>query len=716
MVFREDGDRLDASWFMTVRAARAVVAAVVAAGLLLGGAHGARAASAEPNALGMNLDSQQDWIPQRMFADAMKSSRTLKRLGSKSPAAEDVAMDAARWPTEDFEIGFWFDAERMDGTYRLYFKGKADVDAVGATVQKLAYDGKTNTSTAAVVVTEAGPGALVLRFAHTRRAPRSTAADGLTDVKLMRPLAEGSTRSHPPDAFLTTQFVRALAPFSVLRYNGFQSGDYGEVVDWADRALPGPSLNRPMPSCDPRDSCWSGQGGPWEYVILVANALHKDAWISIPLHVSDDYLRQLALLLRDGNAFTGRRGLDRSLHLYVELSNELWNWGYLHTTENSDAAKKEYQNGDPYHYGPEDPKFNPWRLRPGRRTADISRIFRSVFGDAAMMTRVRPVLAWQSVNIDTGLEALVYLEDNYIPACVAGQLPAIAGVARCRAGTKVSDLVYAGGGSAYYYTDDDHDRVTLDNIWTSLHMNAAVWGQSHQIANTQLARAFGLKRVAYEGGPHFHLFVSQDDKGQRFTPQHPGCPSDVARMAAWSDPRMKQAVLDHHAAWSQWDGDLLVYSGFTGDNRFAFIHDVLDVDAPDMNKVSPKMAALRQLAGGARPPVTLGAPVPATVDGNAYDLGYRSWYRRGTGKGRVPKGEWLSYLFNVPTDARYQITVDTSDASARHATLLVDGAPFPAPATDHALTATVELRRGLHAVRVKAPTTDVTVNTVSIKR
>jgi hypothetical protein len=680
---------------------------VASLGLALLGA--ARGAAAEPNALGMNLDSQQDWIPQRTFADVMKSSRTMKRIGSKSPGAEDVSLDAARWPTEDFEIGFWFDADRMDGTYRLYFKGQADVDAVGATVQKLAYDAKSNTSSAAVVVTEKGTGALIVRFTHTRRTPRSTAADGLTDVKLMRPLAEGSAASHPPDAFLTTQFVRSLAPFSVLRYNGFQSGDYGEVVDWAQRALPGPSLNRPMATCDPRDSCWSGQGGPWEYVILVANALRKDAWISIPIHVSDDYLRQLALLLRDGNAFTGRRGLDPALHLYVEFSNELWNWGYLHTTESSDAAKQEYQHGDPYHYGPQDPKFNPWLLRVGRRTADISRIFRSVFGDAAMMTRVRPVLAWQSVNIDTGLEALVYLEDNYIPACVAGQLPAIAGVPRCRAGTRVSDLLYAGGGSAYYYTEDDHDRVTLDSLWTSLHMDPAVWGQSHQIANTRLARAFGLKRVAYEGGPHFHLFVSQDDKGNRFTPGHPGCPSDVARMAAWGDIRMKKAVLDHHAAWSQWDGDLLVYSGFTGDNRFAFIHDVLDVDAPDMDKAAPKMAALRALAGHERAPVKLGHGVPATVDGNAYDLGYRSWYRGGGGRGRVPKGEWLSYLFNVPADARYDITATITDGSAPHATVLVDGHPLATP------SATVDLRHGLHSVRIKAAGADVNVDTVSVK-
>jgi hypothetical protein len=672
-------------------------------------------ASAEPNALGMNLDAPLDWLPQRMFADAMKSSRTLKRLGSTSTNSVDVALDERGYPKEDFEIGFWFDAERMDGSYRLSFKGRADVAVwERGTLEHMSYDPASNTSTANVVLPNHQKSPLVLRFTNTRRGPHSKASDGLTDIKLMRPLAEGSTRSYEPGTLLTRQFVRAVAPFSVLRYNGFAVGDYGDVVEWKDRALPGPSLNRPMTKCSREDNCWEGQGGPWEYVILASNELHKDAWITIPMHVNDEYVRKLALLFRDGNEFTNKKGLDPSLHLYLEYSNEMWNWGYHHTKENSDLAKAEYAHGDPFHYGPNKPDYNPWTLRTVRRIVEMGRVFRSVFGDAQMMTRIRPVYAWQSVNLETGLEPLIYLEDRYIPACISGALPAIAGVPRCPSNTKVSDLLYGGGGSAYYYTSDDQRGLTLENLWTSNDMDPERWGKSYEIANSAIAHAFGLKRVAYEGGPHFNLLLIQDAQGHRFTADDPGCPSDVARMAAWSDPRMKQAVEAHHAAWSRWGGDLLVYSGFVGRNEFGFIHDVFDIERPNLDAVSPKMSALVELAGQERAPLELGRKVPGTTAGRAFDLGYRSWYKPGTGNLRIADGEWSSYLFDVAVDGAYEVRAALAGGEPGNAVLLVDGGRLRASAKDASIAGEAKLTRGLHSVRIRARGAAITVKSVAV--
>jgi hypothetical protein len=670
-------------------------------------------ASAEPNALGMNLDSPMDWLPQRMFADAMKTSRTLKRIGSTSKDPVDVALDARGYPKEDFEIGFWFDPDRMNGNYKLSFKGRADIEVwEHGTIELLSYNPATNTTSATLVIPTRGHAPLVLRFRNTRRGPRSTTSDGLTDIKLMRPIAEGSTRSYDPGTLLTSQFVHALKPFSVLRYNGFAAGDYGEVVEWKDRALPGPSLNRPMSKCSHEETCWEGQGGPWEYVILASNELHKDAWITIPMHVSDDYVRNLALLFRDGNELTGGKGLDPSLHLYLEYGNEMWNWGYHHTKDNAALAKSEYAHGDPYHYGQNTP--NTLTLRTARRIAEMGRIFRAVFGDAAMMTRVRPLLEWDSRNLVSGLEPLIYLEDRYIPACVSGALPAITGVPRCSPGTKVSDLLYGGGGSAYFYTNDDQRGITLENVWTNADMDPEHWGKAHQIANSTVAHTFGLRRIAYEGGPHFNVLLAQDAQGHHFGSENPGCPSDVARMAAWSDPRMKSAVLAHHAAWSRWGGDLVVYSGFAGGNEFGFIHDVLDIDAPKLEAVSPKMSALFALAGQERARVELGHSVPGTAEGKAFDLGFRNWYKPGAGSLRIADGEWSSYLFNVASDGWYEVGASFARGTPGHAVLLVDGDPVRASANDASLFGDVRLAPGLHAVRVRAKGGDLTLKSVSL--
>ena len=670
-------------------------------------------ALAEPNALGMNLDAVTDWLPERMFADAVKSSRNMQRIGG-APDKKAVAVDARGWPKEDFEIGVWFDADRMNGTYRLSFTGRAKVEVwEHGTLTDVAFDGSSNQTTAKLVISERRKAPLVLRFTNTRRTPRSTTSDGLTDVKLMRPIAEGSARSYPADTLLTKQFARALAPFSVLRYNAFTASDYGEVVNWSDRALPGPLANGPMTKCAKEDNCWEGRGAPWEYVISVSNALHKDAWISIPTHTNDDYVRQLALLFRDGNAATGHQGLDHSLRLYVEFANETWNWSYYHAKENAEAAKAEYANGDRYHYGPNRPDFNFWSLRTARRIADISRIFRAVFGDGEMMTRVRPVLAWQSVVLETGVEPLIYLEDKYIPACVSGALPVLAGVPSCPAKTKVSDLLYGGGGSAYYYSADDPKGVTLDNVWKSSSMDSTFWGSSHQIANSALTHTFGLKRVAYEGGPHFNLLCLEDAQGHRASPTKPVCASDVARMAAWSDPRMKASVLEHHAAWSRWDGDLLVYSAFVGGNEFGFLHDVLDADAADMDAVSPKMSALQTLARQERAPIALGA-APGTLSGKAFDLGYRAWYKPGHGTVRIPDGEWFSYLFNVPAEGDYQVAAQLESGPAAAAVLQVDTAAVTPSVNGASVSGPAHLARGLHAVRVRAAGGQSEVSAVSL--
>jgi hypothetical protein len=60
-------------------------------------------------------------------------------------------------------------------------------------------------------------------------------------------------------------------------------------------------------------------GIPWEVVIRLANKCQKDLWINIPGHADDDYIVQLATLMK--------KNADPSLFIYYEYANEVWNWG-----------------------------------------------------------------------------------------------------------------------------------------------------------------------------------------------------------------------------------------------------------------------------------------------------------------------------------------------------------------------------------------------------
>jgi hypothetical protein len=72
------------------------------------------------------------------------------------------------------------------------------------------------------------------------------------------------------------------------------------------------------------------------------NGDHETCVIEAP---ETTYEFQLALLFRDGNEFTGHKGLAEGLHLYVEHSNEVWNYGFKQHGINQNQADWEVLNG-----------------------------------------------------------------------------------------------------------------------------------------------------------------------------------------------------------------------------------------------------------------------------------------------------------------------------------------------------------------------------------
>jgi hypothetical protein len=566
----------------------------------------------------------------------------------------------------------------MHGIYRLSFTGRATVEFEWgtATLRNEAYDAATNTTMADVDYPDPDGYALLIRFTGT--------TGGVKNVKLMRPLFPGSSESYPSTTLFTDQFKTALAPFSTLRFMDFTATNWNKQETWSGRVLPDAASFHRLPA----NYGWQGRGAAWEYVIALANETHKDAWICIPAQVDDDYVLQLARLFRDGNSSAGWPALDPDLKLYIEYSNEVWNWGFDQTTYNDQQATAEIAAGDPFDYNYDGEDWAAAWRRITRKIADASLIFRSVFGDEQMMTRIRPVFEWQSVYKATGQDPLKYLEEAYIPLRVPGW--------------SVRDLLYGGGGSAYYSPNNDSDSLTLDNFWSSEAMDTYHWGKDgpdeenpgRQVYNAQVCHTFGLARVAYEGGP------SLDNTGH----------SEAVKAQAVLDPRMRTAVVDHHSAWSRWGGDLLIYYTLTHNYQWGFTEDVLGLDTPKMQAIGDLLAA------PSREAPTLGALVPGTVDGNAFDVGFLAWDEPGTGTRAVEDGRWYSYLFNFPADGLYELSASVSDPSG-DLVFIVDGVevaretlPATGPAT---VTHVIDLPGGLHSVRVRARGGPFVLNTVA---
>jgi hypothetical protein len=468
----------------------------------------------------------------------------------------------------------------------------------------------------------------------------------------------------------------------------FTATNWNGSVDWSDRTRPAhasQAVGNPF-APPPPDGNWQGRGAAFEYAILLANQTGKDLWINVPVNATDDFILKLAQLVKYGSngstPYTSVQAspawppLDPNLRLYVEFSNEVWNSLFQQAQDNHDAAVTEVNaGGSPLDFdGSDNEWYWAWR-RTTKRTVDISNIFRSVFGDSAMMSRIRPVLMSQLTYANGPLLQEMLLLVNYYdnPDYVASP-------------HAPSYYVYGVGGTAYY---GPTDRSSVDAIFATM---ADGWVSDLQ-ADANWALSFGLERIAYEGGPGF-------DRTNDPT-------IDANLASAWGDPRMKQVIIDEHDVWSQNAGDLLVYFFLAGDFQWGFMEDVL-------TPASPKMAGITALNSATRSVSTYGTPIPANIEASDFAIP-PSW---AGGSTTLTQRSWLGFPVFVSSQGVFSVVLNSSNASGAQAEVLVDGNSIGTIAVsdgDTTALITPSLSVGSHGILVRNVAGTFQLNQVKIQ-
>ncbi len=182
----------------------------------------------------------------------------------------------------------------------------------------------------------------------------STLGNHLRNIRLLRLADEFADLDANP---FYQGFLDKIEPFKQLRFMDWGNTNGNTNEEWTDR-LPLTHFS------------YSGsEGVPYETMIALANLTRKDVWICVPHLADDDYLAQMATLFRDN--------LNPNLNIYLEYSNEVWNWIF-----------------DQAHYNDQN---RPSNLTYGRASAERSknafRIWHEVFG--SQKDRVKRVLGLQ---------------------------------------------------------------------------------------------------------------------------------------------------------------------------------------------------------------------------------------------------------------------------------------------------------------------------------
>lgn len=375
------------------------------------------------------------------------------------------------------------------------------VPTMGGGAMVVLYEGRGKLTFGGATIESDQPGRFVVQTKRDSQLELTIASSNPADpVRQIRVVPTAFEATHETQVF-HPMFLRRLGRFRVLRMAGWSRADESALVRWSDRPLRSYATQA------------GSQGVAYEYMIMLANELRADLWITVPHLANEEFVRSLAELLRDN--------LEPELKVYLEYSSELFG-----APEHSAAAAYAFKQGKALDSDPGVARA----MYTARRSLEIWRIMES----ALDRSRTVRVLSGR-LGAAQELEALLSFEKAYEQADVLAVTP--------RLGVELGRLEFA---DAVESNDLDWLLSQLDN--ESL---PDVLGQVRRAS--EVAKKYGVSLVAASGGQHLVADIelrSRATLNERFD-------------AANRSPRMSAlygALLD---GWKKNGGELFVHEALT---------------------------------------------------------------------------------------------------------------------------------------------------------
>lgn len=399
--------------------------------------------------IGTNMSGFADWVPERPMRNLLKHVR--QDLIPFSPTCNcwdsgnlaQIQVDTNGYPTQipqntttggaDTRMRMVISSEegnlQMGQTYVLLYDGVGQLTMQGSL--------QVNSSAAGrIQFTVVNGGNLWFNL------DQSTLGNHVRNIRLLRLDDEFVDLAAEP--FYET-FLDKIRPFKSLRFMDWGATNNNTVAIWTDRT---------------KTSYFTygrSTGVPYEVMIQLANLTNKDVWVCVPHAADDNYVTQMATLFHNQ--------LKPGLTVYLEYSNEVWNWLF---------QQAHYNNNN-----------RPLNLNYGRAYSEkakrVFNIWHNVWG--AQKTRVKRVLGLQAGNNGLNQQMMAQLKsddwDMASPTYYFGLDHGATGNPVLNAASTAQDVV-----------------LNARNAW----MNNFRFNVRQDYRDAKL---FNKTIVAYEGGQHF---------------------------------------------------------------------------------------------------------------------------------------------------------------------------------------------------------------------
>ncbi|MFH2143764.1 MAG: T9SS type A sorting domain-containing protein [Bacteroidota bacterium] len=463
---------------------------------------------------GMNLDAINDWTPQLMFVDLMKTSRMWVTRDSANPNQWNSGQALYLRNEDGYPVKIPYVSTtvpqvvhtllRKDettypaGLYTLCFKGTGKIqlkgDAIGIfNISDSLYQVSVNTATMT------GIDLTILE---------SDSINPVRDIRFIMPGFDTTDIFHP-------KFIENLNGFELIRFMiPLRINQADNIVDWNNRT----TVNHFTQT--------QYSGVSYEYICMLCNQLSTNLWINVPHKADDNYITQLAAFLLNN--------LDSNLNIYLEYSNEVWN---------SDFSQNQYCRDMGLSLGLSSNGPQAQRRFQAKRSVEVFKIFEQVFGGSSRFIKV---IAGQRASILTGQELLAALFDyqNINPDSVQIDAYSVGG--------------YVGGSLGNIFGPVS-GSTTINEVLDSLENQIYNIFVPDITANQSLAASYNLPLFAYEGG--------QSLRATNPTYQQDTILTNILTNAN-RDTRMEDVYCQLFDAWFNIVGDSGIFNVFSYVNKY----------------------------------------------------------------------------------------------------------------------------------------------------